>query len=131
MLQQKVPEDFVIATGNQYSVRQFIIWSAKDIGIDIRFEGKGKKEIGIIEKIKTNSETNLKEGDVIIRVDPRYFRPSDVDNLLGDSTKAKKKLKWKPKISTKEMCKEMIQSDLLEARKALVLKKKDFKKIYH
>ena len=126
MLQQKVPEDFVIATGNQYSVRQFIIWSAKELGIDIRFEGKGKKEIGIIEKIKTNSETNLKEGDVIIRVDPRYFRPSDVDNLLGDSTKAKKKLNWKPKISTKEMCKEMIQSDLLEARKALVLKEKGF-----
>ena len=124
MLQQKVPEDFVIATGEQYSVRQFVLWSARELGIDIRFEGKGKNEIGIIDKIKINSETKLKEGDVIIRTDPRYFRPSDVDSLLGDAAKAKKKLRWEPKISTKEMCKEMIQKDLLDARKASLLKEK-------
>ena len=124
MLQQKVPEDFVIATGEQYSVRQFVLWSARELGIDIRFEGKGKNEIGIIDKIKKNSETKLKEGDVIIRTDPRYFRPSDVDSLLGDAAKAKKKLRWEPKISTKEMCKEMIQKDLLDARKASLLKEK-------
>ena len=124
MLQQKVPEDFVIATGEQYSVRQFVLWSARELGIDIRFEGKGKNEIGIIDKIKINSETKLKEGDVIIRIDPRYFRPSDVDSLIGDSAKAKKKLRWEPKISTKEMCKEMIQKDLREARKVSLLKEK-------
>ena len=124
MLQQKVPEDFVIATGEQYSVRQFVLWSARELGIDIRFEGKGKNEIGIIDKIKINSETKLKEGDVIVRIDPRYFRPSDVDSLIGDSAKAKKKLRWEPKISTKEMCKEMIQKDLREARKVSLLKEK-------
>lgn len=122
MLQQTKPEDFVIATGKQYSVRQFITWSAKELGIDLKFEGNGTEEIGIVENLEKSSESALKVGDAIIRIDSRYFRPSEVETLLGDASKAQKKLNWQPKITTQEMCKEMIQEDLAEARKALYLK---------
>ena len=94
MLQQDAPDDFVIATGKKYSVRQFIIWAAAELGITIRFDGKGVNEIGIVDKIEGNSCPAISIGDVIIRIDSRYFRPVEVDNLLGDPSKAKEKLGW-------------------------------------
>ncbi|MDA9636819.1 GDP-mannose 4,6-dehydratase [SAR86 cluster bacterium] len=115
MLQQESPKDYVIATGKQISVRDFVTMSAKNLGINITFKGKEKSEIGIIDSL--DKENNfLKEGDVIVEVDPRYFRPTEVESLLGDASKAKKDLGWEPKISIEEMCKEMIEEDLKIAK---------------
>ena len=118
MLQQDQPDDYVIATGKQNSVREFIIWAAEEVGIELKFEGEGLDEIGIVEKNDNRIPNGPKEGDVIIKVDRRYYRPSEVDTLLGDPTKAKEKLGWYPKISAKEMCSEMVQSDLKIAHKS-------------
>jgi GDPmannose 4,6-dehydratase len=122
MLQQDEPEDFVIATGQQYSVREFIIWSAEELGIGLRFEGSGVDEVGIVEAVKGNLTTSVKPGDTIVRVDPRYFRPAEVETLLGDPTKAKEKLGWVPEISAREMCAEMVATDLDTARRHALLK---------
>jgi GDPmannose 4,6-dehydratase len=118
MLQQEEPEDFVIASGNQFCIRDFIVWSAEELGLKLRFEGTGLEEIAIIESIIGDHIPSLKVGDIIVRVDQRYFRPAEVDSLLGDPSKAKRKLGWIPKISAREMCKEMILSDLLLAKKS-------------
>lgn len=126
MLQQEQPEDFVIATGQQYSVRQFIEWSASELGIVLRFEGTGKDEIGVVESLSGDITTNVKPGDVLVRVDPRYFRPAEVETLLGDPTKAKQKLGWVPEISTREMCAEMVANDLKAARQLALLKAHGF-----
>ena len=126
MLQQNTPEDFVIASGQQYSVRQFILWAADELGIELGFEGEGLSEIGVVKGIKNSSETQLKKGDTIIQVDPRYFRPSEVDALLGDSSKACEKLNWKPKISAQEMCAEMVREDLSNAKKDILLRKEGY-----
>ena len=107
MLQQEQPEDFVIATGVQFSVRQFVQWSAEHLGIGLRFEGSGVDEVGIVASISGNFAPALKVGDVIVRVDKRYFRPSEVETLLGDPSKAKQKLGWTPEITVQEMCAEM------------------------
>lgn len=122
MLQQDAPEDFVIATGVQYSVREFISWSAKELGITLRFEGNGIDEIGIVESISGNDTPAVKVGDVIVRIDPRYFRPAEVDTLLGDPTKAKEKLGWVPEITVQEMCSEMVAEDLKCAKRHALLK---------
>jgi GDPmannose 4,6-dehydratase len=122
MLQQEQPEDFVIATGVQYSVRQFIEWSANELGITLRFEGQGVDEVAIIETIEGEKSPALKEGDVIIRVDPRYFRPAEVETLLGDPAKAREKLGWVPEITAQEMCAEMVAEDLNTARRHALLK---------
>ncbi len=122
MLQQKKPEDYVIASGKQHSIRTFISWASNFLGIKIKFKGKGLKEVGVVESISGNKCPQVKEGDVIIRVDKRYFRPSEVDSLLGDSSKAKKNLGWTPKISAKQMCKEMIEHDYEIAKKNSLLK---------
>ena len=122
MLQQDEPEDFVIATGVQYSVRQFVEWSAKELGIDIEFMGKGVQEKGVIKSISGSNAPALKEGDVIIKVDERYFRPSEVETLLGDPSKAKNKLGWVPEVTIQEMCAEMVKEDLKLAKKAQLLK---------
>ena len=122
MLQQDQPEDFVIATGVQYSVRQFIDWSAKELGITLKFEGEGEKEIAVVEKIEGNNAPALKVGDVIVRVDPRYFRPAEVETLLGDPTNAKQKLGWTPEITVQEMCSEMVAEDLKVAKRHALLK---------
>ena len=122
MLQQELPDDFVIATGVQYSVRQFIEWSAQELGIKLRFEGQGKEEIGVVDKIEGNICKDLKVGQVIVRIDPRYFRPTEVETLLGDPSKAKEKLGWIPEITVQQMCKEMILSDLQEAKRHSLLK---------
>ena len=123
MLQQDKPEDFVIATGIQYSVRQFIEFAAKELGISIVFKGKGLDEVGVVDSVSSNEETNLKKGDVIIRIDPRYFRPAEVETLLGDPTKAKEKLGWVPEINLREMCSEMVLADLKIAKTHSLLKK--------
>jgi len=122
MLQQDRPEDFVIATGVQYSVRQFISWSAAELGITLRFEGKGVDEVAIVSSIKGSKAPALKVGDIMVRVDPRYFRPTEVETLLGDPTKAKAKLGWVPEITVQEMCAEMVAADLAEAQRNALLK---------
>lgn len=122
MLQQSQPEDFVIATGVQYSVRQFVEWSAKELGITIRFTGQGAEEKGIVQSIKGNKAPALSIGDTIVKVDSRYFRPAEVGTLLGDPSKAKNKLGWVPEITAQEMCTEMINADLKLAQRTLLLK---------
>ena len=122
MLQQEQADDFVIATGVQYSVRQFIEWSAKELGITLKFEGEGVNEKGIIVAIEGDKAPALKVGDVIVQVDPRYFRPAEVETLLGDPTKAKQMLGWEPEITVQEMCAEMVSEDLKVAERHALLK---------
>ena len=122
MLQQDQPEDFVIATGVQYSVRDFIQWSAKELGIEIQFKGEGVREKGVIKSIVGDKAPSLKVGDIIVEVDSRYFRPSEVETLLGDPSNAKNKLGWVPEISAQEMCAEMIQEDLKIAMRSRLMK---------
>lgn len=122
MLQQDQPEDFVIATGVQYSVREFIAWSAKELGITLRFEGEGVDEQGIVAAVEGDDAPNVKVGDVLVKVDPRYFRPAEVETLLGDPSKAKEKLGWTPEITTQEMCAEMVAEDLKVAKRHALLK---------
>ena len=122
MLQQDIPEDFVIATGTQYSVRQFIQWSAAELGVDLEFKGEGEREEVIVTKVVGANAPGLKVGDVIVRIDPRYFRPAEVETLLGDPTKAKDKLGWIPEITAQDMCAEMVRTDLKEAKRIKLLK---------
>ncbi len=122
MLQQEQPEDFVIATGLQYSVRQFIEWSAQELGITLRFEGEGIDEVGIVVSVAGDHAPAISTGQTILRVDPRYFRPTEVETLLGDAGKAKAKLGWVPEITAQSMCAEMVAHDLTEARRNALLK---------
>ena len=126
MLQQEFPEDFVIATGLQYSVRDFILWSAKELGLIIEFEGRGLNELGVVRKVLSDKCPSLSIGDVIIKIDERYFRPLEVKTLLGDPSKAEKVLGWKPQVSAQEMCAEMIASDLELAQKTALLLENGF-----
>jgi GDPmannose 4,6-dehydratase len=121
MLQQEQSRDFVIATGVQYSVRQFIEKSVAQLGITIRWEGEGREEIGIIESLST-PYASLSEGSVIVRVDARYFRPAEVETLLGDPAKSKADLGWVPEITLDEMVEEMVAHDLDLARRHALLK---------
>jgi len=121
MLQQDKPDDFVIATGVQYSVRQFIEWSAKELGITIRFEGVGVDERGLVEAIEGDNAPALKVGDEIVQIDSRYFRPAEVETLLGDPGKAKAILGWAPEITVQEMCAEMVATDLKIAQRHALL----------
>ena len=121
MLQQDKPEDFVIATGKQYSVREFITWAAEDLGIRLRFEGQGVEEKGYVESVEGGLAPGVKPGDCIVAVDPRYFRPAEVETLLGDPAKAKQKLGWVPEITAREMCAEMVREDLKEAQRHQLL----------
>ena len=127
MLQQSQPEDFVIATGVQFSVRQFIDWSAKELGITLRFDGKGVGEKATVVKIEGDKAPGLKVGDVVVQIDPRYFRPTEVETLLGDPSKAKEKLGWVPEITVQDMCAEMVREDLEQATKAALLKKHGYR----
>ncbi len=127
MLQQNQPDDFVIATGVQFSVRQFIQWSAQELGIGLRFEGKGVEEKATVISIQGDMAPGLKVGDVVVQIDPRYFRPTEVETLLGDPSKAKQKLGWVPEITVQEMCAEMVREDLEQATKAALLKKHGYK----
>jgi len=121
MLQQDKPEDFTISTGVQYSVRDFVNLAAKELDIELKWDGRGVNETGI----------DVATGKIIIRVDPRYFRPTEVETLLGDSTKAREKLGWTPKTSFKELVKEMVICDLNEAKKDDLLKKEGFSVYSH
>jgi len=122
MLQQEQPEDFVIATGVQYSVRQFIEMAAGELGVTIRWEGTGVDEKGFVDALEGNKAPGLKVGQNIVAIDLRYFRPAEVETLLGDPTKAKEKLGWVPQITLQEMISEMVAFDLDEARKHALLK---------
>jgi len=122
MLQQDQAEDFVIATGVQHSVRQFIEWSAAELGIVLQFQGKGVDEVAVVAAVEGENAPAVKVGDVIVRIDPRYFRPAEVETLLGDPSKAKQKLGWEPHITAQEMCAEMVVEDLKIAKRHALLK---------
>lgn len=126
MLQQEVPDDFIIATGKQISVREFVKLSAKEIGIELEFTGKGLEEVATIKSIQGDNAPALNLGDIVVRVDPRYFRPAEVETLLGDPSKAKEKLGWTPLITVGEMCAEMVANDLQKAKQYALLKKHGF-----
>jgi GDPmannose 4,6-dehydratase len=136
MLQQDKPDDFVIASGVQHSVREFVEEASAELGIHLRWEGQGVDEIGIVDsyedKGKKLSANGPKEGQIIVRVDPRYFRPTEVESLLGDASKAKRELGWEPKISFKELVREMVLADLEGAKRDALVEKHGFKSFnYH
>jgi len=126
MLQQDQPEDFVIATGVQYSVRQFIEMSAKELGVTIRWEGAGVEEKGYVDAINGDKAPGMAVGQNIVAIDPRYFRPAEVETLLGDPTNAKNKLGWVPQITLQEMVSEMVAYDLEQAQKHALLKEQGY-----
>ena len=140
MLQQPTPEDYVIATGEQHSVREFVELSAKELGFEIEWQGSGIDEVGIVRQktedrsqkseigdYRSEKQENLSPGSVIVRIDPRYFRPTEVDTLLGDASKAREKLGWAPRISFNELVKEMVEKDLELAKRDALVKDKGFK----
>ncbi len=122
MLQQEEADDFVIATGKQISVREFVALSAREAGVELEFSGEGVDEIGTVKTVVPEKAPAVREGDVIVRVDPRYFRPAEVETLLGDPAKAKEKLGWVPEITVEEMCAEMVAHDIEVARQHALLK---------
>jgi len=122
MLQQDEPQDYVIATGAQYSVREFIEWSAAELGVTLRFEGEGVDEKAIVANVEGDQAPGVKVGDVIVEVDPRYFRPAEVETLLGDPSRAKNELGWEPEITVQQMCAEMVAHDLDQAKRHALLK---------
>ena len=134
MLQQEVADDFVIATGVQYSVRQFVEFAAMELGMTLTFEGEAENEVGRVTKIEAvNGEMKVKckVGDVIVKVDARYYRPTEVETLLGDPTKAKEKLGWSPKISLAELVSEMVNSDYTAAKRDSLVKLAGFQAFNH
>lgn len=126
MLQQESPEDFVISTGVQFTVREFIIRSAKQLGISLNFEGGSENEKAIVTSIEGTKAPGLKVGDVIVRIDPRYYRPTEVETLLGDPAKAKDRLGWVPEITLDEMIMEMVSNDLEQARQHALLRQNGY-----
>jgi GDPmannose 4,6-dehydratase len=122
MLQQNQADDFVIATGKQISVREFVRIAARELGVELDFQGKGVNEIAVVSSIVGKLAPAVSLGDVIVRVNPRYFRPAEVETLLGDPSKAKKLLGWVPEITVEEMCAEMVTHDLGQARQKSLLK---------
>jgi GDPmannose 4,6-dehydratase len=133
MLQQKKPDDYVIATGESHSVREFVEMAFREIGVEIQWKGKGAKEVGVISEVRgQRSEVGgqdqaVRAGDVVVEVDRRYFRPTEVDELLGDSSKARKSLGWEPKISFQEMISAMVKADVEEASRDQFCKDQGFK----
>ena len=129
MLQQEKPDDYVIATGEQHSVKDLIHLAAAELGIHLRWQGSGTDQIGVIEDLdaRGHAADNLKTGAVIVRVDPRYFRPTEVETLLGDPSKAKRQLGWQPEISFQELVSEMVEADVNEARREDLLAKSGYK----
>ena len=137
MLQQDKPDDFVIASGMQHSVRDFVERAAGELGIIVRWEGEGVDEVGIVEEVRSEesgvrSGQKVKKGQVIVRIDPRYFRPTEVESLLGDASKAKKELGWEPKITFDELVREMVLADLEVAKRDALVEKHGFRSFnYH
>ncbi|SDB83422.1 GDPmannose 4,6-dehydratase [Paraburkholderia lycopersici] len=130
MLQQQEPEDFVIATGVQYSVRDFVRAAAEELGIAVRFEGSGVDEVGVVDHVDAR-DMRVEPGDVIVRVDPRYFRPTEVETLLGDASKAQEKLGWKPATSFHSLVKEMVRADYQIARRDALVTLAGFRALEH
>jgi GDPmannose 4,6-dehydratase len=130
MLQQQQAEDFVIATGHQYSVRQFVERAAAELGVTVRFQGDGVQEVGIVVEV-SGDRARCKRGDVVVRVDPRYFRPTEVETLLGDPSKAKAKLGWVPQISFEQLVREMVEADYTTAKRDSLVKLAGFKAFDH
>jgi GDPmannose 4,6-dehydratase len=122
MLQQETAEDYVIATGVQHSVREFIAWTAEELGLRLEFRGAGVDEVAVVAEVAGDKAPALKPGDVVMRIDPRYFRPAEVETLLGDPSKARQQLGWEPEITAREMCAEMVAEDLKTARRHALLK---------
>jgi GDPmannose 4,6-dehydratase len=127
MLQQDEPDDFVIATGKQVTVREFVNKSAGQLGITLTWSGEGVEEVGTISYIASEKDLKLNVGDVIVRIDPSYYRPAEVETLLGDPTKAKQKLGWEPTTTLDEMVAEMMAHDLEEAKKQTLLRAEGYK----
>jgi GDPmannose 4,6-dehydratase len=130
MLQQDQPDDFVIATGVQYSVRQFVDFAALELGISISWSGEGANEVGTVSAV-TGKDIKCKVGEVVVKVDPRYFRPTEVETLLGDPTKAKVKLGWVPKTTLQELVAEMVQADYTAAKRDALVKLAGFQTYDH
>ncbi len=126
MLQQDTPQDYVIATGEQHSVRDFIIWTAGELGLKLAFSGHGVDEIATVSAITSDMAAHVSVGDVVMRIDPRYFRPAEVETLLGDPSKAKAQLGWTPAITARQMCAEMVAEDLLTAQRHALLRHHGF-----
>ena len=122
MLQQEEADDFVIATGNQISVRDFVRLTAKEVGVELEFRGEGLDEAGVVVSVDKERAPSISVGDVIVKVDPRYFRPAEVETLLGDPSKAREKLNWVPEITVEEMCAEMVANDVEVAKRDSLLK---------
>jgi GDPmannose 4,6-dehydratase len=135
MLQQDDPEDFVIATGKQYTVRQMVETAAKELGITLRWEGRGADEVGLIDSVADGQgarETALEPGKLVVKIDPRYFRPAEVETLLGDPTKAKEKLGWEPKVTFEELVSEMVRVDIDAAQRDELVKEHGYQTFdYH
>lgn len=129
MLQQEAPEDYVIATGVQYSVRDFVTRAAAELGITLAFEGEGADEVGLVARVE--GETRLRPGERILAVDPHYYRPTEVETLLGDPTKAREKLGWTPRTSFDELVREMVQEDLKLAKRDSLVKLAGFRSFNH
>lgn len=123
MLQQESPRDFVIATGKQYSVQEFASWAAEEAGITLEFRGEGVEKTGVVVAASGVAAQHVSVGQTVLRVDPGYFRPAEVETLLGDPSKARDELGWTPSTTAREMCAEMVQSDLVDARRRALLKK--------
>ncbi|TCK42796.1 GDPmannose 4,6-dehydratase [Paraburkholderia sp. BL8N3] len=130
MLQQEYADDFVIATGVQYSVRDFVQQAAAELGVHVRFEGEGVDEVGVVDRVE-GRETKLSPGNVIVRVDPRYFRPTEVETLLGDPSKAHAKLGWRPTTTFSSLVKEMVRADFQIARRDALVTLAGFKALEH
>jgi GDPmannose 4,6-dehydratase len=126
MLQQSEAEDYVIASGEQHSVREFILRSAAELGITVQFSGTGLGEVGTVAAVQGN-RAKCRPGDVIVRVDPRYFRPTEVETLLGDPSKAREKLGWQPQVSFEELVREMVEADYSAAQRDSLVKLAGFK----
>jgi GDPmannose 4,6-dehydratase len=127
MLQQDHADDYVIATGEQHSVKQFIIWAAQEIGVELEFKGMGLSERGVVTKVSPKYEgCKIAEGQTIIRVHSSYFRPSEVETLLGDPSKARRKLGWQPRYTAKQLCVEMMNHDLQISKREIILRKSGF-----
>jgi GDPmannose 4,6-dehydratase len=126
MLQQDIADDFVIATGKQISVREFVRMSAQEAGIELEFSGEGVDEIATVTSVNADKAPSVSVGDVIVKVNPKFFRPAEVETLLGDPTKAKEKLGWVPEITVEQMCAEMVQADISKAKQHALLKTNGF-----
>lgn len=122
MLQQAKPEDYVIATGQQYAVRDFITWSAAELGITLEFRGHELEEVAVVTAVTGSDAPAVQIGDIVMRIDPKYFRPAEVETLLGDASKARQQLGWQPQTEARALCREMTQYDLAEAKRQAFLK---------